>query len=301
MAQTYDMNLITLVENFHSEENCREYLEGLRWPHGVQCPHCNGKKISRIHERNQFDCDSCRYRFSVTSDTVLHDTHLPLWKWFLAVYLITESKKSISANQLRRSLKVTYRTAWFLSHRIRHALATPNALLSGVVEIDESYIGPRKPRYKGTSKAGRGTSKQMIVGAVERGGSVRISKADAADRKTLRAFILDHVADGATALYTDDNPAYGDMSDSNTKHETVNHSAKEWVRGDVHTNTIEGSWSLFKRCIIGAYHKVSVKHLDKYLDEFEFRFNNRDNPYIFRDALKELVTAKNVEYKELVA
>lgn len=299
--QTYDMNLIKLFENFHSEERCREYLEELRWPSGVRCPHCNGKKISRIRERDQFDCDSCRYRFSVTSDTMLHDTHLPLWKWFLAVYLIVESKKSISANQLRRSLKVTYRTAWYLSHRIRHALKMNGDLLDGTVEVDETYVGPRKPRYKGTSKRGRGTSKQMVVGAAQRGGSVRISKARTPDRTTLRSFILEHVADGATALYTDDNPAYGDMSDANTKHETVCHSKNEWVRGDVHTNTIEGSWSLFKRCIVGAYHKVSVKHLDAYLDEFEFRFNNRDNPYIFRDALKELLTAPNVEYKELVA
>ena len=216
-------------------------------------------------------------------------------------YMMVESKKSVSANQLRRSLKVAPKTAWHLCHRIRAALQTPRALLSGVVEIDETYIGPRKPRHKGTSKRGRGTSKQMVVGAVERDGRVSMKTAKTPDRKTLRQFILENVADKAEFIYTDENPAYGNLSDKDTTHKKVNHSKGEYVRGDVHTNTIEGNWSLFKRCIVGAYHKISVKHLDRYLDEFEFRYNNRDNPFIFRDAMRELIAARPLQYKELVA
>jgi transposase-like protein len=301
MARTYEINLVNLVEKFNSEERCRAYLEELRWPDGVRCPRCDSDKVSRLHDRDQYDCDSCRYQFSVTSGTIMHDTHLPLWKWFLAVYMMVESKKSVSANQLRRSLHVAPKTAWHLCHRIRSALQTPAALLAGIVEIDETYIGPRKPRHKGTSKRGRGTSKQMVVGAVQRKGAISMQTANKADRKTLRQFILENVADEAGFIYTDDNPAYGNLSDENTKHETVNHSHGEYVRGDVHTNSIEGGWSLFKRCIVGAYHKISVKHLDSYLDEFEFRFNNRNNPFIFRDAMRELLTATPLQYKELVA
>jgi len=301
MAQTYEVNLINLMEDFNSEDKCRGYLERLRWPDGPKCPRCGKDHVSRIKDRATYDCDTCHFQFSVTSGTIMHDTHLPLWKWFLAIYMMTESQKSVSANQLRRSLKVAPKTAWFLCQRIRTALQTPDGLLAGVVEVDETYVGHRKPRYKGTSKRGRGTSKQLVVGAVERGGGVRTNVARMADRETLRQFILENVADNATAIYTDENPAYGDLNDANTVHETVNHSQDEWVRGDVHTNSIEGSWSLFKRCIVGAYHKVSVKHLDRYLDEFEFRFNNRNNPYIFRDAMKIMVTAKAITYDQLVA
>jgi transposase-like protein len=291
------MNLGKLVENFHSEEKCREYLEALRWPQGVQCPRCEGKTISRIHEREQFDCDSCRYQFSVTSGTIFHDTHLPLWKWFLAVYMMVESKKGISASQLQRTLAVAYRTAWYLCHRIRKALQTPHALLTGIVEVDETYVGGK------VSGKGRGYkgNKTIVAGAVERGGKARLETINQADRKTLRQFILENVAEDAAAIFTDDLPAYGDLSDPNTRHETVNHTEEEWVRGDVHTNSVEGVWSLFKRSLIGAHHKVSKKHLDRYLDELEFRFNNRRNPYIFRDALRELVASGNMEYKELIS
>lgn len=297
MATKYEMNLVDLVAEYHSEEKCREYLETLRWPDGVSCPRCQSQKVSRIRERCQFDCDSCGHQFSVTSGTMMHDTHLPLWKWFLAVYMIVESKKGISAKQLERSLKVQYRTAWYLSHRIRAAFNTPTALLAGIVEIDETYIGG-KVRGKGRGYRG---NKACVVGAIQRDGKLVTEKVNVADRKTLRQFIMENVHPDAEMLCTDENPAYGDMNDHNTRHETVNHSADEWVRGDVHTNGAENAWSLFKRSVIGAFHKISHKHLDKYLDEFEFRFNNRDNPYIFRDALKFIIEAKHLEYSELVA
>ncbi|MCA9293329.1 MAG: IS1595 family transposase [Phycisphaerales bacterium] len=297
MAQTYEINLVDLCEKFRSEDCCRAYLEKLRWPEGVECPRCGCKTVSRIHDRDQFDCDSCRYQFSVTAGTIMQDTKLPLWKWFLAVYMIVESKKGISANQLKRTLGVTYKTAWYLCHRIRKALEGQHSYLDGVIEMDSTFIGGRSP-----GKQGNKDNKAMITGAVERGGDVRISvqgEGGGESVKRLRSFIEAHIAEGAM-LYTDEAPAYKSAT-GNRSRETVEHKLNKWVRGDVNTNGIEGVWSLFKRSVIGSYHKVSIKHLQAYLDEFEFRFNNRDNAFIFRDAMKHLVSAENVEYKDLVA
>jgi transposase-like protein len=285
------------MEDFGSDEKCREYLQSLRWPKNVTCPRCFQGSISRIKDRGQFDCDNCRYQFSVTSRTIMHDTHLPLWKWFVAVYLMVESKKGMSANQLSRTLKVTYRTAWFLCHRIRTALYTPSALMRGVVEVDETYIGGK---VRGRGKGYKG-NKAVVLGVVERNGNARLKAAGGADRQTLSDFIRNHVADDAEAIFTDESSAYGNLANTKRRHERVNHSEEEWVRGDVHTNTVENAWSLFKRSVVGAFHKVSKKHLDLYLDEFEYKFNNRDNPFIFRDALREIVAAQSIRYAELVA
>ena len=227
----------------------------------------------------------------------MHRSHLPLRKWFIAVYLTVEAKKGVSANQLARTLDVHYRTAWHLAHRIREALKTPSALLAGVIEVDETWVGG-KTRGRGRGYVG---NKAMVLGAAQRGGDVRMETGDTPNRRTLHGFIDRTVADEAEAIYTDEHPGYGDLGDADTRHERVDHSREEWVRGDVHTNTVEGAWALFKRSVVGSYHKVSKKHLDRYLDEFEFRFNNRRNPYIFRDALRELVGATPLEYKSLVA
>src|SRR5919199_3402513 len=159
-----EMSLIKLVERFHSEDECRAYLEELRWPDRIVCPRCGGKIISRIKKRPQFDCNSCRYQFSVTAGTIFNDTHLPLWKWFLAVYLIIESKKGISAKQLQRTLAVSYKTAWYLSHRIRHAMASvEESPLVGVVEVDETLIGGKRKGMGG----GYRENKSVVIGAVQ--------------------------------------------------------------------------------------------------------------------------------------
>lgn len=300
MAETYKMNLIKLVETFHSEDKCRAYLQSLRWPDGVNCPRCQHSTISRIRDRAQFDCDQCRYQFSVTSGTILHDTKLPLWKWFSAVYLMVESKKGISANQLKRTLGVSYRTAWYLCHRIRKALETPDGLLKGTVEIDGTYLGPKR------NDGGQGidiTKKTLLMGAVERDGDVRLKVAAQGRGETKHVvgkFVRANIAKGIN-VFTDGGGAYPTVLNVRNRHERVNHTKGEYVRSDVHTNSVEGVFSLFKRSIVGAYHQLSVKHLPAYLDEFEFRFNNRDNPYIFRDALRELLTSENLEYQELVA
>ncbi len=294
---TANIDLMTLMDRFHSEEKCLEYLEGLRWPDGVHCPRCDSDKISRIVKRAQYDCDSCRYQFSVKAGTIFHDSHLPLRKWFAAVYLMCEARKGVSANQLKRTLKVAYKTAWYPCHRIRAALKDADTKpLDDTVEVDETFVGGK---IRGRGRGYR-DNKDMVLGAIERGGSIRLRVEKRRDRKTLHKFIEDTAPD-AKRVFTDDFPAYKGIADEKTQHETVNHSADEYVRGDVHTNSIEGAFSLFKRSIVGAYHQVSTKHLPAYLDEFEFRFDNRDNPYLFRDTLLRLIGSESLKYDDLVA
>lgn len=293
-----DLNLPTLIERFGSEDKCHDCLEKLRWPDGVTCPRCECQSISRIKERRQFECNDCRYQFSVRVGTIFHDSHLPLWKWFLAIYMICQSKKGVSSNQLKRMLGVAYKTAWYLSHRIRAAMKDENAeLLNGIVEIDETWIGGKQ------SGEGRGFTgnKALVVGAVQRGGGVRRGVIKDRSRKELHGLIEEHVDGETEAIFTDDWEAYKGIEDEDTLHRTVNHRKKEGVVGQVHTNTTESVWSLLDRSIIGAYHKVSKKHLPAYLEEVAFRFNNRENPYLFRDTLRRLIDADTLRYEELVA
>ena len=268
MFSTANMNLIDLIDRFDSEDDCRIYLEKLRWPNGVACTRCGDTSVSEVKKRNQYDCNSCRYQFSVKAGTIFHDSHLPLRKWFLAIYLMVESKKGVSANQLKRMLKVSYKTAWYLCHRIRKAMGTGHEpKLSGIVEVDETWIGGQK---RGVGSGNR-EGKTAVIGAVQRGGEIRLDIISDRGRETIHKFIHGHV-DKDSTVYTDEWQAYwGVVKD----HSTITHSLEEWVNGQVHTNTVEGIWSLFKRSIIGSFHKISKKHLNAYLDELEFRFNNR--------------------------
>lgn len=288
------MNLLDVIDDYGDDSSCREYLEELRWPNGVRCPRCESDSVSRIHDRKQFDCNSCRYQFSVTAGTLFHDSHLPLRKWFLAIYLICESKKGISSKQLQRTLGVSYKTAWYLQHRIRDAMGDDEQpLLNGIVEVDETYIGG-KTRGKGRGYIG---NKAVVVGAVQRDGEVRLKVIKNRDRKAIEEFITVHSSPDSM-IFTDDYAVYDYLPVH--RHQEVNHSHEEWVRGDVHTNTVENVWSLFKRSLVGSYHKVSIKHLPAYLDEMEFRFNGRDNPYLFRDTLLVMLEGDALPYRELV-
>jgi transposase-like protein len=297
-----DMNVMKLMQDFGTDEKCRKALEELRWPAGPICPKCGSKSVSQVQKREIFDCNSCRYQFSVTAGTIFHDTHLPLQKWFMAIYLIVESKKGISANQMKRMLGVSYKTAWYLCHRIGAAMTelTPKKL-KGIVEVDEAYIGG-KNRGGGVGKGNYLANKAIVAGIIQRGGDVRMSVIPDSTRKTLHEFINRHADDKTKEIMTDEWPAYRGIGDHNTKHLRVNHSKKQWVRGkNIHTNTIENVWSLLKRSVVGSYHKVSTKHLNAYLDELEWRYNNRDNQFLFRDTLLKLIEAKNLEYRELIA
>ena len=292
---------MSLFERFPNDEKCRHYLESMRWPSGVCCTRCGDMNVSRIKGRIQWDCLGCGHQFSVMAGTIIQDSHLPLRKWFAAIYLMCESKKGMSANQMKRTLGTTYRTAWHLCHRIRKAMGNDpftGPTLFGIVEVDETLVGGKKRNVGSGNKEG----KAWVAGAIQREtGQIRVERIPNIKRHTLHEFIKRNVTDEAEAIYTDDLKSYLGIGDADTRHETINHSEERWVVGDVHTNGIEGVWSLFKRSIVGSFHSLSVKHLDRYLEELEWRFNNRDNPQIFHDALKRIVNTGGLPYRKLVA
>ena len=293
------MNLCEVLLKFGDDAKCRSYLEALRWPDKVTCPNCLSDKISRILARNQYDCDSCRYQFSVTAGTIFHDSHLPLMKWFATVYLMCESRKGISANQIKRMMGISYKTAWYLCHRIRAAMKAINAEpLSGTVEMDETYIGGKQ---RGVGQRAAKRAKQVVIGIRQRNGDLRFFHAEDAKTGTLAKYIKENISTDVDVIVTDELPAYHKaLGELDAKHETVCHSAGEYVRGEVYTNTVESAFSLLNRGIIGSWHKLSAKHLAAYLDEMCFRFNNRKNSFLFRDTLLQMLKSENVEYKELI-
>ena len=287
-----------LMDECDTQEECRAILEELRWPDGMKCPRCQSDKISRIRKRFQYDCDSCRYQFSVTSGTIFHDSHLPLPKWFAAVYLMCESKKGMSALQIKRELHTGYQTAWYLCHRIREAMkeTEPVEKLGGTVEIDETYVGGKARRWRPRSV------KKVVIGIRQRNGDLRLIHAKDAKSKTVQEIINANIGGHVEVILTDESSIYPFALNKmqSAKHRTINHS-RHYAHGDVHTNTVESAFSLLKRGIVGTWHKVSAKHLPAYLDEMCFRFNNRKNPYLFRDTLTKMVQTPNMELKELTA
>jgi transposase-like protein len=292
---------MTLVEQFGTDDKCREALMHLRWPKGLKCLRCGHDKVTPVNERRVFDCNSCHYQFSVTVGTMFHDSHLPLTKWFFVTYLMTESKKGISASQVYRMLgKKSYKTAWYLCHRIRAAMAVASAApkLGGIVEMDETYVGGKE---RG-GKRERGTKKEVVIGLRQRGGNLRFFHAEDCKSGTLAKYMRENIGEDVEMLMTDDFKAYCKAASDNNledRHKTINHSEGSYVLGDIYTNTIESAFSLLKRGIVGTWHKISAKHLQAYLDEMSFRFDNRKNPYLFRDTLLKMLAAGHVEYKEL--
>lgn len=295
-----EIDLPKLIEQFGSEEKCRAFMEALRWPKGVNCPRCNSDKVSRIKARSQFDCDSCRYQFSATAGTVLHDSHLPLWKWFLAVYIMCESKKGVSALQLKRMLGTSYETAWYLNHRIREAMI--NALggtprLSGTVEVDDTQVQGERRKWRPRPDT------VYVVGLVERGGRLRFTVVDNLSSNELSKAVCRRVSANVSLIITDEFAAYVNAIAPYWDRpvlKRIKHK-KTYVRGNIHTNTIENAFSLLKRGIIGSWHHVSVKHLQRYLDEMSFRFSERRNPRLFSDTVTELLAADPLTFKKLTA
>ncbi len=215
------MNIISLLDRFNSEDACLDYLESLRWPNGIACPRCGDMGVAEIKDRRQWDCHSCEYHFSVTSGTIIHDSHLPLRKWLLAIYLMCESKKGISARQLHRQLGIgSYRTAWYLSHRIRKAMGNDpftGPTLFGIVEVDETLVGGKKRNVGSGSREG----KTWVAGAIQREtGKIRVERVPNIKRRTLHDFIKRNVADEAEAIYTDELKSYVGIGDADTRHET---------------------------------------------------------------------------------
>jgi transposase-like protein len=263
--------------HFHDDNAARKYLEGIRWPNGPVCPHCKSTgehyeltgKSTRPGVRK---CCDCRKPFSVTVGTVFERSKIPLSKWLAAAFLLCSSKKGISAHQLHRTLGVTYKTAWFLAHRIRFAMTdTSGGLMGsggGSIEADETYIGKKK----GAEVRSGAGHKNQVFALVERGGKVR--SRHVTNFGQLKQTLESNVASEAT-LYTDQAKMYRKLGKGFAKHESVNHSKWEWKRGEAHTNTIEGVFSVFKRGMIGTYQHCGEQHLKRYLAEFDFRYNHR--------------------------
>jgi transposase-like protein len=269
---------------FTDEAEARKHLEALRWPSGPECPHCgvvNEASSIKGGRKGLWFCNACREQFTVTVGTVFERSKIPLNTWLYANHLLCSSKKGISSHQLARMLGVTYKTAWFMSHRIREAMTpTPSGPLGGdgkIVEADTTYVGGKeknKHLYKRNEKNIGGAGKQIVHSLVERGGHVHSDHIANVSGKTLRPILAAQVHP-KSSLMTDTAGGYMAIGKTFARHEMVDHSADEYVRGDAHSNTVEGYFATLKRGIIGTYHHVSPAHLKRYLGEFDFRYNER--------------------------
>ncbi len=298
------MTLLDIQRLFDTDDKCREVLIRLRWPNGVECPRCHSNRISWIAANKQFDCAECEYHFSVTAGTIFNDSHLPLATWFTAVVLLVEARKGMSANQIKRTLGVSYKTAWYLCHRIRASMKElERPLLDGTVEVDETYVGGVQRGHQ--RKAGFGEStKQIVIGIRQRGGELRFFHAKDAKSGTLAQFIRDNVSADVDVIMTDEFAAYPTAMKAlalTDKHKTIKHKAKVYVDGEIHTNTVENAFSLLKRGVIGTWHRISAKHLAAYLDEMTFRFNRRKSSTLFLDTLRHMITAPVLTFEKLTA
>ena len=276
------MNIIEVFQRFPDQDSCFAHLENVRWPDGPICPYCKSNRVTPMPKERRHHCNNCMTSFSVTVGTIFHKTHLPIQKWFLAVSLILNAKKGVSARQLSRDLKVNKDTAWRISMKIREAMMQKwhRDLLNGIVEMDETFIGgkPRKGKDKNL-KRGRGSQKKTpVVGMVEREGQVRAKRMERGklNHKSLSALVRENVDIKNTTLMTDEYKGYMAFKKF-IDHQVVDHTVW-YVDGTIHTNTMESFWALLKRGLVGQFHKVSIKHLPRYLDEFTYRYNHRKNP-----------------------
>jgi transposase-like protein len=278
-----ELTLSVYEPRFNDPIVAATYLESIRWPDGPVCPHCGVQDpkhyLLKSETRKLWKCRACRKQFTVTVGTIFEGSHIPLQKWLLAFYLLCSSKKGMSAHQLHRMLGVTYKSAWFMAHRIRYAMEQPPFArpLEGVVEADETYVGGKernRKRQDKQKKTGRGTNKTPVVALVERGGEVRSFRMANVTGLELKGAIRRNVSRDARIM-TDSFKSYRGLGKEFASHEYVSHSDGEYVRGDVHTNTAENYFSILKRGIDGTYHHISEAHLPRYLAEFDFRYNHR--------------------------
>ncbi len=306
-------NLKDLMQKFSDENVCRQFLIQQRWNGVLECPKCGGTKIYNIENGKRFKCanNKCYYRFTVTIGTVFEASNIPLSTWFPAMYLIASHKKGVSSVQLGKDLGVTQKTAWFMLHRIRESLKEKNSvLLNGIVEIDETYMSRKYGSdYKGLSplqvermeqsdEYKKKKNKGAVIGMKQREGDIIVQASFKADAKSIGNAVKENVATDAL-LMTDESLKYRNVL-SSYKRETVNHSRHEWARGNVHTNGVENFWSVMKRGIYGIYHQISYKHLQRYCDEFTYRYNSRDINDGFRFELTLQRIEGRLSYKQLV-
>jgi transposase-like protein len=297
---TAKITLADLMEKYNCEDKCRAYLEELRWPNGPVCPKCDSKNTMRVGGREEvIRCKDCNAQFTVTTGTIFHDSHLPLAKWFIATCLICEAKKGMSALQLKRLLGTGYKTAWYLTHRIRQAMMNANGAeeqLTGIVEMDETWVGGRN--YGGTG-SGR-ENKSCVVGITERGGKLRLMVVEDLTSKSIQKVVKKWVSKDLELIVSDGLSAYVPAIGPIYRHKyTRVNNSQPYLEGQQNTNCIENRFSLLKRGIVGSWHKVSVKHLQRYLEEVSFRFSQRNNPALFSKTLLSLVSSDPLTFKQL--
>jgi transposase-like protein len=300
------INLNSLPQD---ESAAREMLESMRWPDGnVACPHCGGAepykltpKAGSSTRQGVWKCKACRKQFTVTVGTIFESSHIKLTVWLKAIYLLCSSKKGMSAHQLHRMLGITYKAAWFMAHRLRYAMTQEPfaSKLSGIIEADDTFIGARKKRGTKGGKPGPDSHKSVVMALVERGGRVRAFPIERVTSENLSAAIREHVDIQNSTLMTDSAAQYTLIGREFERHEVVNHTKDEYVRGDAYTNTAEGFFSLLKRGITGSYHHVGKGHLHRYCDEFSFRYDRRKMTDLERS--KDMVLGaegKRLTYKQ---
>src|SRR3990167_1566346 len=279
---------------FPDEEACKTYLQARRWPSGVRCPRCGNDKVFPVSSMPfKWQCYKCAanqgYRFSVIAGTIFENTNKPLRDWFRVTHFMLASKKGMSALQIQRMMGFgSYETAHSMCHKIRAALIAPEEKLGGIVEVDETFIGGKEKNRHWDKKTGgvggQATNKFVVIGAVKRKGNVIARVIEKTDTVTFDAFVRETVSDKVSLLATDEHSGYRFLR-HDYPHQIIRHGAGQYVIGSVHTNTIEGFWSILKRGVVGTYHKVSRKYLPLYVAEFQFRYNNRHNPDIFEAAI----------------
>lgn len=286
------MNIIEVYKRFPTQDSCLKHLELVRWNNKPACPYCKSTSNTAMPNESRYHCNKCNTSFKVTVGTIFHNTKLDLQKWFLAVSIVLNAKKGISARQLARDIDVNKNTAWYMLMRIRQSMTDNGDLFKGIIEVDETYIGGKNKNKHSDKKVkntqGRNTETKIpIFGVLERNGNIRAQKVNNVRGKTLKTIINQNVTPGSY-ICSDEWGAYNGLN-AKFKHLVVEHNKGEYVNGIASTNTIEGFWSLFKRGVIGQYHKLSGKYLNFYIDEFCFRYSNRKNVNIFDLTIQKAV------------